>query len=319
MSRRANRRRRKKPGATKRSKSGDQKRGIHLGIEQLESRLLLTHAPFDGDILDTGPYSLPSGAGYLAFTPTTVSPGNTQLGNEWTGWVDIRHPSLDGTTDLMFGYERSDHSVTTNPLIVTDGKSEVLPPATAAALIKRDYEFANKIYAQAGISISPDGPAVAITSNGVTFPLDDDGILEQMKGPGRAKDHTGVDDPTVINTFYVTSLERVSNGVSVRPGTSTSTNDGIILPKRSKNSTFAHELAHLLLEESDAGHSKKVDNFFYKSGTNYDFDSIDFTSGIITPTQIHQLDQEPSKKDLIDFDKGAAGYGHRVDWDFCRR
>ena len=89
------------------------------------------------------------GEGYLAHT---VNPAVSRFGEEWTGWVDIRHPSLVGTADLDFGYDRSDRRYDVNSNILKDANSMGMPDRA------RDFNFANKAYMlQAGVSVIETG------------------------------------------------------------------------------------------------------------------------------------------------------------------
>ena len=315
----------------------------HLVIESLENRLLLYHVPYFEGVTDTGTYSLPADAGYLAFSPAAITDEISRLGEEWTGWVDIKHPALDGTTDTMLGYDRSDHAVTLRALVVTDDTTPT--PQTATPDIPRDLHFSNKVFAQAGVSVMLDSPATGITVSDVTFPL------SNSKTKFVELDTVFVDPnrspvATVINVFYGQNLdddpdttntdESTVSGATIRPSSSTSTNDGTFMADTSGNSTLSHELAHSLLNQGNDDHPQRGNsdadnptNVLSSLTTrteplavdplldaNYDFDMIGFRRGVLTPDQIRTLDSQPGPKAFVNFDDGSSGYGHQVDWDF---
>ena len=299
----------------------------HLAIEPLENRLLLAHLLSHGDILDTGTYSLPADAGYLAFSPDEIPTESSRLGEEWTGWVDIKHPALDGTTDMSRGYDRSDHAVTLRALVVTDDATPT--PQTATPDIPRDLHFSNKVFGQAGVSVMLDGPATDITVSDVTFPLSisttGDGELDTVFADSHRSSV-----PTVINTFYGKSIDHpTALAATIRPTSSTSTNDGTLMTDTSGNSTLAHELAHYLLDQGNDAHAvlgrtdadsprnvlaaltTREENFHPSTGlsldSNYEFHTIGSGRGVLTPKQIRIIDSQPGPKAFIDFDDGSSG------------
>jgi len=88
--------------------------------------------------------------GYLSYAFTF-----TPYGEERTGWTDIRHPAqatLAGqpnATDTAIGYDRSDHFVNARTTILTDTAGNIAPSGG----IPDDFHFANKAWAQAGLSV----------------------------------------------------------------------------------------------------------------------------------------------------------------------
>ena len=177
------------------------------------------------------------------------------FGEERTGWTDIRHPANDGTnftnlTDTKLGYDRSDFSVQVHNKITTvdaagGGK------ATADPNIPRDYNFANQIWAQAGISVLSTG------KQSVDF------------STGNAAGNTVVDAPVtfadlatieaenrkaapIVNNWYapsgVDNTGGVLRGVTNLPGSAPATS-GTMIFDNAANDTFAHELGHYLLDQ----------------------------------------------------------------------
>ncbi len=61
-----------------------------------------THIPTNLDV--SAKRTEMQGEGYLQYLSNPAS----RWGNEWTGWVDAKHPSLVGMRDPSFGYDRSD-------------------------------------------------------------------------------------------------------------------------------------------------------------------------------------------------------------------
>src|SRR5262245_31675689 len=59
------------------------------------------------------------GEGYLHFQ-ADPSPGVNRPGDEWTGWIDARHPSLAGGADPLRSYDRSDRYVQIRTTILQD-------------------------------------------------------------------------------------------------------------------------------------------------------------------------------------------------------
>lgn len=192
------------------------------------------------------------------------------FGEERTGWTDVRHPANDGSTfvdpnsgqqlkdlkDTSLGYDRSDFFVDVNNKIVTIDRAPGTPGGgteTANPNIPRDYDFANQIWAQAGISVLNTGVQNVDHSTGNAagnnvvqspvnigppFPDDQDMIQAQNRQAS-----------PVVNNWYATSGVD-SNGGVLRGITTppTSATDGTMIFDNAANDTFAHELGHYLLD-----------------------------------------------------------------------
>jgi hypothetical protein len=106
------------------------------------------------------------GEGYLEYQQNPVS---ARFGEEWTGWVDIRHPAMDGTTQTFDPFDYSNRFANVRTIIVTDNAGVEARPGGAAANtgngIRRDFDYANKIYMQEGLSVVREGSG-AVTMNG---------------------------------------------------------------------------------------------------------------------------------------------------------
>src|SRR5262249_33973612 len=89
------------------------------------------------------------GEGYLQYQQNPIV---NRFGDEYTGWIDIRNPARATATaadnDTTYGYDMSDHflNIRTTKLIDSTG-------ASANPDQKRDVDFANQVWVQAGLSI----------------------------------------------------------------------------------------------------------------------------------------------------------------------
>lgn len=89
------------------------------------------------------------GEGYLVYGPDPGADGGARFGDEWTGWLDVRHPSLAGPVNTVFGYGRSDRFLQVQTSILTDSTG-----ARARSDRVTDFTVANEVYmAQAGLSV----------------------------------------------------------------------------------------------------------------------------------------------------------------------
>src|SRR5438105_1592170 len=91
-----------------------------------------------------------SNEGLLECKLNPLAPGGVpRFGWEYTGWVDVRSPSLPGPADTTQGYDRSDHLISAVPTILKD-KNDVV----AADDRITDFEHDNKAFMiQAGTSL----------------------------------------------------------------------------------------------------------------------------------------------------------------------
>lgn len=230
---------------------------------------LATHIPTNLDVhgLRT---SLGSKEGYLSFRHA----GPVFNGEERTGWTDIRHPVLDGTTDNKRGYDWSDNqvSVLTHNVNAPGGNSTV-----TAALRRQDFDVANAAYAQAGITVRQEKN---ITINGNDLVNDATGNAEPslsvLFGTNRSA------NANTVNQYYVDDIPedppsptRLTRGYALPPiyasrggyanggsnnnppppGGFPNFNSGFAVSDATRiqagngTSTFAHELGHMLLDD----------------------------------------------------------------------
>src|SRR5439155_24126224 len=108
-------------------------------------------------------------------------------------------PSLSGSRDTTLGYDRSDHFVNVRTTTLTDANG-----VTAAPNIARDFNFANKVYAQAGLSVIEiahrnysSGTTPPANSPTFTFPLS---MTERMNIASRLNDSSV--PVNKIETYY---------------------------------------------------------------------------------------------------------------------
>jgi hypothetical protein len=195
--------------------------------------------------------------GYLSFRHS----GPTFNGEERTGWTDIRHPAYFGgaggpqilTIDPNgIGYDRSDFHVDVRNIIVKDANGVEANPN-----IERDYNFANQIYAQLGISVLNAGN-VSASYNNVTFPINGTpSPADPPNPPNIAVDNILAVNraaPVTINNYYVHNFTNalaftVSPEDTIGPPNQRPNHGVLVGDVNINNDTFAHELGHFLLDE----------------------------------------------------------------------
>jgi len=179
--------------------------------------------------------------GYLDYAADPVA---ARFGDEWTGWLDGRHPALQGPRDPEFGYDRSDHFVGVQTTTLTGaGGGPALPN------IPRDFDVANRAFVlQGGLSIVEtahrdvsSGAAAAFT-----FPLD---VAEEMGIT--ASLNAGA--PT-LDVYYGTSLDSNAFGETIAPSQGLGAPAVFVADSQAappplppipvRPDTFAHEIAH---------------------------------------------------------------------------
>lgn len=268
--------------------------------------------------------------GYLAYLPNPLS---NAYGEEYSGWIDVRHPAMDGTQDTMLGFDRSDHFVKLKTITVTANNAMgVATPAVPDIL--RDFDFSNKIYAQAGLSLirseRDDLTLAPLDASRVyTWPLDQGGGDDEMKSLKRSNS-----DQT-INAYYIQKYDgSMPNGLTSTPsvyGGKMPRNDGSGIADQAVKSTFAHEIGHMLLNgnalhmecaalPADAGPSESCDpaNFMYKTGSDPNFSDIGRTKGKIEAIQIDRIfaNGGANNPGFVQKPDNSHAAGDRVDWDF---
>jgi PEP-CTERM motif len=297
-----------------------------IGVVWLLTQLASINAAHIPNSLDMAGLRTPlPGEGYLAYS---LNPVSGRFGDEWTGWIDVRHPSLAGPRDTDFGYDRSDRFVQVRSTILTDNTG-----ATAANNRVVDFDFANKAYVyQAGVSVletstrgvvSPPVGAAGTFSFPLTFPQEQS-IMAANNGAA----------PT-IELYYANGLNSGANGETYYPSLIAGAgNEAIFKGSSAFQSTFPHELYHFVGDgqavhqplAGDPTHSSDQANIVRTSGVAVN--SIGEVGPVLSPTVGGKLQiTTPQVERMFSaggtapfFPDGQRGdrdaYGDRVDWDF---
>lgn len=208
--------------------------------------------------------------GYLIHKVNPAA-GIGRFGDEYTGWIDIRHPARASVNanDTFLGYDTSDHVTRVRTTTLTDSNGVVATPNFA-----RDFNFMNRIYgSQAGWSVLEtahrnytSGAAVP-GGNPVnfTFPIETGGTSQDTVDSQfglAANNLTGGSATRTIDLYYHGELDNdpgsayrgyaYRSGATVRPdggagafrpfvGIATSGSDTAVAD------TVAHEIGHFVL------------------------------------------------------------------------
>jgi hypothetical protein len=147
--------------------------------------------------------------------------------------LDVRAPSLNGPADTFLGYDRSNRIVSVDTKTVTDGST---PANTASPQIVRDFNFANRIYVQSGVSIIETAEK-AVTEAGITFPVTD---AEAAQIAGNAANRAAA---AAVNNRYIGFFLDGFRGLTYYPGPAG--NAGVVgtfIADTAVSDTFAHEI-----------------------------------------------------------------------------
>jgi hypothetical protein len=234
---------------------------------------------------------------------------------------------MDGTTDTNYGFDRSDNQAIVNPIQVSDKDGGVGSVAAKIANRVRDFDFANKIYAQAGLSIIAEGAPRAATKPGPWPITAAQRTALIAAGTGRSP------NATTMNMYYVKSLDPAANGVT-RPAFSAGQGSSFVVDNDVAN-TFAHELGHQFLNANSAFHmndagtpseSDDKSNLMYLDGSQSSTKLSD-VGPVLSPTVGGHDILVADQIDRIFANAGAnnpgyvqkshhAAAGDRVDWNF---
>lgn len=260
------------------------------------------------------------------------NPASDRFGDEWTGWIDVRHPSLAGPSDTVRGYDRSDRFVNVRSTILKVGAAATPENRTV------DFNFANKAYVyQAGISVIETSTRTIVSpaagAGSFSFPLnyaDENSIMAAYNGKA----------PT-IDLYYAKGLNSGGNGETDYPSfTAGAGNEAIWKGSNTFQSTFPHELYHFLgdglavhdpLNEGTVAkpilaHSKDQANIVRVSGVNVG--SIDEVGPVLSATVGGKLQITTPQVERIFSAAGTLpyfpaaqrgdrdAYGDKVDWNF---
>jgi hypothetical protein len=266
------------------------------------------------------------GEGYLEYQPT---PASARFGEEYTGWVDIRHPARDGTTQTFDPFDYTNRFVNVKTIIVTDNAGVEARPGGQAANtgigVRRDFDYANKIWMQAGMSVIREGGG-AITMNGMNgapnraWPAND-ATLDALNALQRSP------NASTVNMYY---LKDGSTGAPAQFGGNVPRNDGINMADAAVNNTFAHELGHMILNggaqhyeiAGNTSHSGDRTNLMWPDGTQaaQSFAQVGMLGkhDIVTSSQALRAfgNLGANNPGLVQRNAIDTTYANRVDWDF---
>ncbi len=237
-----------------------------LGSERLEPRRMMA-----ADLRTPLPEE-----GLLHYINTEALP----YGNELTGYVGANSLSQTGPVDNVLGYNSSTYRVPVHLIIATLYDNA---PTFTASMINKMFDYANSVFAQAGITIEHRGTDSIVNFNGtlqngelipkfndprypLTIPNDPVSTMASaldMFKYGRAAVGTLnvyiIADATYEKVQDVDRVPLKTVGETVFPnwpdfaGNPLATfgvNDGILLNDKAPVSTFTHELSVMLLESS---------------------------------------------------------------------
>jgi hypothetical protein len=209
------------------------------------------------------------GEGLLAhvINPYAQNAGSpARSGEEFTGWIDVRHPALSGPSDTVYGYDRYDRQLSQATTILKD-RNDQTPQSVD---ITRDLNYANTLYArEAGVSLierstrNYTSPAVGQPgsfdfplSHGLGTqagqPMEEQDIMQQNVGGGN------------MDVYYGRSLTSTANGETYWPSNAAGNkNEAIFMADAAARQTLTHEVAHWItdgdaihmVDGTDSGHS----------------------------------------------------------------
>jgi hypothetical protein len=225
-------------------------------------------------------------------------------GEDLTGWIDTRNPAYyDGpksttitkTTDPHgIGYDRSDFQVQVHNVIATidnrpgNGTGVFTPHPD----IERDFNYANQIYRQLGISVLSTGNQDATYQDKtISIQLTDADVPKVL-----VKNRVSA---PIVNNYYVPSIEDAYGG-TITPGFSRS---GTAIGDAPRNDTFAHETGHFLLDNyrftntgdvNVDGHSPSADDLM-AGGFRHDPNNSAVKQAPVVNPQFDRLNTAPSQ------------------------
>lgn len=184
---------------------------------------------------------------------------NGRSGEEFTGWIDIRHPALGGPADTVTGYDRYDRQANQATTVLKDTAN-----VTAASDVVVDLDHANTAYArQAGVSVierstrTYTSPAVG-QAGSFTFPLSH-GLGAGQAGQPMEEQAIMMQNVggNAVNVYYAQSLVSNAFAETYNPSfTAGGNNEALFMANKPVNgprNTEAHELAHFFTD-ADAIH-----------------------------------------------------------------
>jgi hypothetical protein len=180
-------------------------------------------------------------------------------GEEYTGWIDVRNPALNGPSDTIYGYDWYDRQLSQATTILKDRNNQT----PQSVDVTRDLAYANTLYArEAGVSLierstrNYTSPAVGQPgsfdfplSHGLGdpndpnsqaaqgLPMEEQAIMQQNVGGGK------------IDVYYGQSLSSNANGETYYPSfTAGNNNEAIFMADSARRQTVTHEVAHWITD-----------------------------------------------------------------------
>jgi hypothetical protein len=202
-----------------------------------------------------------------------------RTGDEFTGWIDVRHPALSGPGDTILGFDRYDRQLSQATTVLKD-RNELLPQSMN---VTRDLNYANTLYArEAGLSVierstrTYASPAVGQPGS-FDFPLSH-GLGDPMDPTSQAAQMLPMEEQAImqqnvaggrVNVYYGRSLVSNANGETYNPSfTAGGNNEAFFMADSAARQTATHEYAHFITDSeaihmpdaTDAAHSSDPRN-----------------------------------------------------------
>lgn len=192
-----------------------------------------------------------------------VSKVNPFAGNRWghefSGWVDVRSPALNGPRSAFLGFDRTERVLSTETTILRDNANVV-----AQADLVTDMNHANTAFLrQAGVTVLERGSRqfnspVRGAAGSFDFPL-----THGLGGPPPAgQQGLPMEEQAImannlgggarINTYYAQSLRSNAFAETYHPSFTAGLNNEALFmankPVNGPRNTFAHELTHFITD-----------------------------------------------------------------------
>jgi hypothetical protein len=183
--------------------------------------------------------------GYLLYSAQNLDGSGALYGHERSGETKTTSPGNPSVTNTSLGYDWSSVQIDIHATTVQHAAPENIGKLLDD--ITTDFEFANQIFAQAGITVRRAAYAGVKAYNVVSPVVGSDQLklitVENHGAPGQ------------VNVWYVDAMvvgQHALAGITLPPADSRNlpgVNDGILIAKsamRTQADTFAHELVHYL-------------------------------------------------------------------------
>lgn len=194
--------------------------------------------------------------GYLHYQH--VERGMFGAGEERTGWTDIRHPVNNNGTDFVafldrrLGYDRSDFFVQVHNKVARIDPNGMVDDGIPTPDMPRDYDVANQIWAQAGISVLNAGVQHVDHRTGNAAgntPVNSPITLASPDEVGAIQAQNRQAAP-IVNNWYATQGTPARLSGNAQVPVASPTTHGTMIFDAARGDTFAHELGHYLLDSN---------------------------------------------------------------------